>query len=258
MKYIYLKKTKKILIKSGRKVFISSISILCSIIVLFLCSCAGSASKDEIHKANYHYQIGVSYLNDNNIQPAFVEFQKALKLNPYDKDIHNALGILYLLKLENYPKAVYHFKESLAIDKTFPEASNNLGNAYANMGKFPEAIESYKKAISNPQYKNAAMALHNLGMVYYRLSRYDEALDAFKEALKRFSSFHLPYYGLALCYNAKAQYGDAAIAMTRAIELDPLYKGNKDKALDDLKEKRIRPKGIEEKDINDYLDILKY
>jgi tetratricopeptide (TPR) repeat protein len=162
------------------------------------------------------------------------------------------------LKLENYPKAAYHFKESLDIDKTFSEASNNLGNAYASMGKFPEAIESYKRAISNPQYKNVSMALYNLGMVYYRSSRYDEALDAFKEALKRFSGFHLPYYGLALCYNAKTQYGDAAFAMTQAIELDPVYKGNKDKALDDLKEKRIRAKGVEEKDINDYLDILKY
>ena len=234
-------------------------SYICLLLLLtFVCSCAGSASEDEIHKANYHYQIGVSYLNDNNIQPAFVEFQKALEFNHRDKDVHNALGIIYLMKLEDYPKAVEHFKEALDIDETFSEASNNLGNAYANMGKYYEAIESYKKAISNPQYKNAAKALHNMGMVYYRLSKFDEALDSFKEAIKRFSSFHLPYYGLALCYNAKGQYGDASVAMARAIELDPLYKGNKEKALEDLKEQRIRARGIEEKDVNDYLDILKY
>ncbi len=111
------------------------------------------------------------------------------------------------------------------------------------MGKFTEAIESYKKAISNPQYKNAAMALYNLGMVYYRLSKFDEAMDAYKDALKRFSNFYMPYYGLALCYNAKGQYGDAAIAMTRAIELDPLYKGDKKKAMEDLKDRKIRAKG---------------
>ncbi len=46
--------------------------------------------------------------------------------------------------------------------------------------------------------------------------------------------------------------------MSRAIELDPLYKGNKDKAMEDLKDKKIRARGIEEKDIADYLDILKY
>jgi type IV pilus biogenesis/stability protein PilW len=233
-------------------------NILFFLLIIFLGSCAGGPSEEAVQKANYHYQIGLSYLGDNNIQPAFVEFQKALEINPHDKEIHNALGIIYLTKLEDYPNAMKHFKEALDIDENYSEAANNLGNTYADMGEFEKAIEAYKKAIANPLYKNAAMALDNLGMVYYRLSRFDDALDAYKEALKRFSSFHLPYYGLALCYNAKGQYGDAALAMSRAIELDPLYKGNKDKAIEDLKDKRIRAKGTEEKDIADYLDILKY
>lgn len=224
---------------------------------VFLSSCA-TVTKEDIKNANYHYQLGVSYLNDNNIQPSFVEFQKALELNPKDKEIHQALGVIYLTKLEDYPKAIKHFKEALDLDNNFSEASNNLGNAYAKTGKYTEAIEAYKTAISNPQYKNAAMALNNLGMVYYRLSRYDEALDAFKDAIKRYSNFYVPYYGLALCYNAKGQYGDAAYAMTRAIELDPVYKGSKEKAIEDLKDRKLKAKGIEEKDISDYLDIIKY
>jgi len=232
--------------------------ILFFLLVILLASCAGAPSEEAIHKANYHYQIGLSYLNDNNIQPAFVEFQKALEINPHDKEIHNALGIIYLVKLEDYPKALKHFKEALDLDENFSQAETNLGDTYAHMGEFDNAIAAYKRAIANPLYKNAAMALNNLGMVYYRLSKFDDALDAYKEALKRFSSFQLPYYGLALCYNAKGQYGDAALAMSRALELDPLYKGNKDKAMEDLKDKKIRARGIEEKDIADYLDILKY
>ena len=202
--------------------------------------------------------MGISYLNDNNIQPAFVELQKALELNPYDKDVHEAIGIIYLTNLEDYAKAIKHFQEALKIDKNFSEAANNLGNAYSSLGKFDEAIESYKSAISNPQYKNAAMALYNLGMVYYRLSKFDAAMDSYKDALKRFSNFYMPYYGLALCYNAKGQYGDAATAMARAIEVDPVYKGDKKKAIEDLKDKKIRAKGDQEKDIADYLEILKY
>jgi len=233
-------------------------NILFFLLVIFLGSCAGGPSEVAIQKANYHYQIGLSYLGDNNIQPAFVEFQKALEINPHDKEIHNALGVIYLIKLEDYPNAMKHFKEALDIDENYAEAANNLGKTYENTGEFSKAVEAYKRAIANPLYKNTAMALTNLGMVYYRLSRFDEALDSYKEALKRFSNFHLPYYGLALCYNAKGQYGDAALAISRAIELDPLYKGNKDKAIEDLKDKRIRAKGIEEKDISDYLDILQY
>ena len=226
-------------------------------LVLCLSSCAG-VTRDDTKKANYHYQMGISYLNDNNIQPAFVELQKALELNPYDKDVHEAIGIIYLTNLEDYQKAIKHFQAALKIDKNFSEAANNLGNAYSSLGRFDEAIESYERAISNPQYKNAAMALYNLGMVYYRLSKFDAAMDSYKDALKRFSNFYMPYYGLALCYNAKGQYGDAATAMARAIEVDPVYKGDKKKAIEDLKDKKIRAKGDQEKDIADYLEILKY
>jgi type IV pilus biogenesis/stability protein PilW len=235
------------------KVYIFFISI-----ILFLSSCASTGSVEDTQKATAHYQLGVSYLNDNNIQPAFVEFQKALELNPNDKNIHNAIGVIYLQKLENYPKAIKHFKEALRIDENFSEALNNLGNAYAKIGEFDKAIDAYKRAISNPIYKNVALALNNLGMVYYRLTKYDEATDAFKEALKRFSDFYLPYYGLALCYNAKGQYGDAASAINRAIKLDPLYKGNKEKATEDLKDRKFKAKAEEEKDIVDYLEILNY
>jgi len=226
--------------------------------VILLHACATTATEDDSAKASAHYQLGISYLNDNNIQPAFVEFQKALELNPKDYEAHNALGVLYLLKLEDFPKAAKHFQEALNINKTYSEAANNLGNAYANMGKYNEAIETYKMAIANPQYKNTAMAFNNLGMVYYRLSKYDEAVDSYKEALKRFSSFHMPYYGLALCYNAKRQYGDASTALTRAIELDPLYQGNKEKTKEDLKDRKLKTRGDQEKDLSDYLDIINY
>jgi tetratricopeptide (TPR) repeat protein len=225
--------------------------------MLLASSCAGLADKN-MKNSQYHYQLGISYLNENNIQPAFTELQKALELNPQDKEIHNALGVIYLTKLEDYAKAIEHFQKALAIDKNYSEAATNLGNTYANMKKYTEAIESYNIALSNPQYRNAAMALNNLGMVYYRLSKWDEALSAFKDALKRYSDFHAPYYGLALCYNAKGQYGDAAFAMKRAIELDPLYKGDMEKAIVDLRNQKLRAKDEQEQDITNYLEIIQY
>lgn len=227
-------------------------------LTIFLFSCSTTKTGENIQKANAHYQLGISYLNDNNIQPAFIEFQKALELNPNNKEILNAMGIIYLLKLENYPESIKYFQKALKIDKNFSEASNLLGFAYEKTGRFDEAIESYKMAMSNTLYKNPEKAFNNLGRVYYRIKRYDDAIDAYKEALRRFSDFHLPYYGLALCYNAKGQYGDAATAITRAIELDPLYKGNKDKAKEDFENKKLIAKGEEEKDIADFIEILRY
>lgn len=224
---------------------------------LLMTSCAGVSEKD-IKTSQYHYQLGLSYLNENNIQPAFTELHKALKLNPYDKEIHQALGVIYLTKLEDYNRAIEHFRKALAIDKTYSEAATNLGNTYATMKRYDEAIESYTIALSNPQYKNAAMAWNNLGMVYYRISRLDEALSAFREALKRHVDFHAPYYGLALTFNALRRYGDAAVAIRRAIELDPLYQGDIEKAVIDLRNQKLRAADEQEHDIADYLEIIQY
>jgi type IV pilus assembly protein PilF len=234
------------------------LKVLSIVLVVILATSCASVSEKDVKNSQYHYQLGISYLNDNNIQPAFTELQKAIELNPDDKEIHNALGVIYLTKLDDYPNAIKHFQKALAIDENYSEAATNLGNTYANMKKYDKAIESYKIALSNPQYKNAAMAFNNLGMVYYRLSKLDEALSAFKEALKRYSDFHVPYYGLALCYNAMGRYDDAALAMKRAIELDPLYKGDIDKAVVDLRNQKLRATGEQEQDIVDYLEIIHY
>lgn len=233
------------------------IFILFILTVLFV-SCSTTGTGDNIQKASAHYQIGLSYYNENKTQMAYVEFQKALELNPNDKEVLNAIGIIYLLKFEDSQKAIEFFQSAITIDPKFSEAHNNLGLAYERTEKYNEAIDSYKRALSNLLYQSPEKAYNNLGRVYYRLGRYDKALDAYKGAIRRLNDFHLPYYGLALCYNSKGQYGEAATAITRAIELDPLYKGNKEQATEDLKNKKLMVKGKEEKDIADFLEILRY
>jgi len=227
------------------------------LIIIFLSSCATTTTLENAQKAGAHYKIGVSYFNENKIQSAFVEFQKALELNPKDKEVMNALGLVYL-KFEDLQKAQQSFIKAVTIDPDFSEAHNNLGVTYTKMGKWSEAVDSFKRALKNPIYQTPGNAYYNLGNAYYRLGLIDDAINAYKEAIKRMQDFHRPYYGLALCYNAKGQYGEAASAITRAMELDPVYKGNKDKAMEDLKERKLKAKGEEEKDIVDYIEILKY
>jgi len=227
------------------------------IMAVFVGSCA-TASIENTNKATAHFKLGVSYLNENNVQPAFIEFRKAYELNPEDKEVLNAIGIIYLLKFEDFPKAIDFFQKAVNIDPDFAEAHNNLGFAYEKSKKFNEAIESYKKALSNLIYRSPEKAYYNLAKVYYRLGKYDEAINAHKEALKRMNDFYFSYYGLALCYNAKGRYGDASLAITKAIEIDPSYKGSKSKAMSDLSQRKLNARGEDEKDIADYLEILKY
>jgi len=225
------------------------------IMAVFIGSCA-TVSIENIQKATAHYKLGVSYYGENNIQKAFIELQKAVELNPEDKDVLYMIGIIYLLNYDDFPKAIDFFQKAVSVDPDFAEAHNNLGFAYEKSRKFNEAIDSYKKALSNLKYRSPEKAYNSLGRVYYRLGRYDEAINEYKEALKRMTDFYPSYYGLALCYNAKGIYGDASLSITKAIEIE--YKGSKSKAISDLSQRKLNAKGEDEKDIADYLEILKY
>ncbi|MEW6067540.1 MAG: tetratricopeptide repeat protein [Nitrospirota bacterium] len=223
-----------------------------------LISCASTEEAGNVDKATAHYQIGLSYYNEDKIQMAYIEFQKAIEFNPKNKDVFNLIGIIHLLNFEDYQKAMDFFKKAIKIDPKFSEAHNNLGRAYEKMGRFNDAIDAYKKAASNTMYERPEKAYNNLGRLYYRLGRYDEAIAGYSDALRRVNDFYPAYYGLALCYNAKGYYGDAATAINRAIELDPLYKGDREKAVEDLEGKKIIASEEEQKDISNFLEILRY
>jgi len=225
---------------------------------LLLTACATTTPPENIQKATAHYKIGLSYYNENKFQKAYIEFQKALEFNPLDKEVLNAIGIVHLLQFEDFEKAVEYFKKALKVDRNFSEAHNNLGVAYERTGKIDEAIASYKKAISNPMYPHPEKAFNNLGRVYYRTGKYDQAIEAFTGALRRLNDFYPAFYGLALCYNAKGFYGDASTALIRAIELDPLYRGNREKALEDFENRRLVAQEDDLRDILDYIEILRY
>lgn len=229
------------------------------IFLLFsLSSCVSTEKADNIKKSRSHYELGVSYANDNKVQMAYVEFQKAYELNPNDKEVLNALGLVYIV-FEDFQKAKESFTKAITIDPNFSEVHLNLGVVYSREGKWPAAVDEFKAALKNPIYRAPEKAYGNLGGAYYRLGRFDEAIDAYKEAIKRSQDFYPSfYYGLALCYNAKGQYGEAATAMTRAIDLDPLYRGDRKRAIEDLKNKSLTARGEEKKDIRDFLEILKY
>ena len=227
------------------------------VMAVFVGSCV-TASVENTQKATAHYKLGLSYYGENNIQKAFVELQQAVELNPKDRDVLYMIGIIYLLNYDDSPKAIDFFQRAVSVDPDFSEAHNNLGFAYEKSRKFNEAIDSYKKALSNLKYRSPEKAYNSLGRVYYRLGKYDEAIDAYNNSLKRMPELYISYYGLALCYNAKGRYGDASLAISKAIEVDPVYKGSKSKAVNDLSQKKLDARGEEEKDVADWLEILKY
>jgi type IV pilus assembly protein PilF len=221
-------------------------------------SCATTPGPDTLQQAGAHYKVGVAYLNEAKVQQAFVEFQKAYELSPRDKEVLNAIGIIYLLYFEETAKAIEFFEKATKVDQNYSDGYNNLGVAYEKLGRYEMAISFYKKALSNLTYPTPEKAYISMGNSLYRLGKYEEAISSFKEAIKRAPDLNLPYMRMALGYNALGRYGEASTALNYAIKLDPAFQGNTEKALEDFTIRKLRASGHEEKDIQDYIEILRY
>jgi type IV pilus assembly protein PilF len=227
------------------------------LVIIFSFSAACATTHRE-NRAEAYYKLGIAYLSDNKVQQAFVEFHKAYELDPHNKEILNAIGIVYLLHLDETEKAISYFERAVKEDPLYSEAFNNLGYGYEKKGEFEKAISFYRKALSNPLYPTAEKAYINMGNSYLGLGNFEAALQSFKEAIKRSPNLSLAYWRIALCLNSMGRYGDAATAVSEALRLDPAYAGDREKAIEDLSLRKIKAKGRDEKDISDYLEILKY
>lgn len=230
--------------------------LLLAAVFVVCVSCAGASRKEN--EAQAHYKIGVSHLASDNTQAAFLKFQEALKLDPDNKEIHNALGNVYL-RLDEYGNAEEQFEEAVNIDKQYSEAYNNLCFVYYSTGRFERAVETCGKALENPLYATPEKAFYNLGRSHYRLGNFADAVTAYTNAAKRYPNFFPAFYGLALAYNASRMYGEAASAMGDAIGFDPRFHGDRVKAGKEFRRQMADARDLKErKDLQDFIEILHY
>ena len=174
---------------------------------------------------------GVEYAAQGKFKEAKVEFEKALKVDPF----YESARSLKLIEEVNEGKiktnaAIRYFK----------------GVGYGFKGQNDQAIADFTKAIEiNPRF---AYAYYNRGNAYGRKGHYDQAISDFTKAIEIDSRFAMPYFSRGYAYGCKGQHDKAISDYNKAIEINPRYaeahsnrgvaydaKGNMKKACSDWK-----------------------
>ena len=96
--------------------------------------------------------------------PAYQDWQR---LRPLDADVHNALGLIFTRK-KLLEEAAAEFEQAIGLEPGKAVFRNNLGAAWADMGRPAEAIAHFDAAVDlRPDYaeahKNRGMNLLQLG-----------------------------------------------------------------------------------------------
>lgn len=147
---------------------------------------------------------------------------RSLQWNPVDSDGWYQLGRTKYSE-NRFIEAIDAFKKCLAIDATNVKAEENLGLAYAGMGKVPEAINAYQTAI-DWQTSSAAKDVEPYFALGTLLLDQNRAGDAIQVLLQATQIAPLVFQGHELLGKAYFQTEELTAAQTqleKAVNLSP-------------------------------------
>jgi tetratricopeptide (TPR) repeat protein len=134
-------------------------------------------------KPDYSYalnSLGAAYSCIGRLDEAINYYKRAIEINPHLEDAHLNLATT-LVKKGEFAEAVLHYKIALAT-KDIPRFHSKFGYALLNLGRFPEAVIEYRKALSAaPDDPNI---LNGLGYALANTGNFDEAISLYNKALQ--------------------------------------------------------------------------
>ena len=131
--------------------------------------------------------LGNALLRMGSVDEAIAHFQKALQIKPDYAEAHNILGYA-LLKKGNADEAITHFQKALQINPDSVEAQNNLAWVLAtalqvSLRNGSKAVELAQRANQLTGGRNPAV-LGTLAAAYAEAGRFPEAVETAQHALQ--------------------------------------------------------------------------
>ncbi len=151
-----------------------------------------AASQGDRSRADVLVQSGKELYRTDQDEEAVAAFAEAIRLDPDSAEAYFRLGLAYdavgkeTEAEESYKKAVEKYKKAFQTrgsdsDKD-GEAHYNLGQTYAGLKLYSEAIREYRQA--NRLKPDDSDIYYDLGVALSKLANYDEAVSAFSKSLE--------------------------------------------------------------------------
>ncbi|WP_336274859.1 type IV pilus biogenesis/stability protein PilW [Vreelandella indica] len=144
---------------------------------LWLAGCASSSTQTpqaNPEAADAYTQLGVAYLERNNLPRALNALDRALEIAPRHAEALQALALVYQRQGER-ALANDYFQQAVNAEPDYTRARNNYAAFLYGQGNFNAACEQLETASEDAQYANRAQLFTNLGQCYLALEEFDKA-----------------------------------------------------------------------------------
>lgn len=169
--------------------------------------------------AEEYENLGDNYLRQGNINMAFVQYNKAIKMHPQSVILKYKIGTLFLKK--GLPQeAIKEFHAVIDKDPDFALAYEGLGQSHFHMKDIDAAEQALLKAVELDGQLWSAQNL--LGIIYDRELKFDDAIERYQAAIAVNDRNGSLYNNLGMSYFYKGELDKAIPAFGNALALsDP-------------------------------------
>jgi membrane associated rhomboid family serine protease/Flp pilus assembly protein TadD len=172
--------------------------------------------RQQPNSARLHALLAQAYFEHQEFPQAEAEYKRVLELQPQSAEARFSLGMTYLTE-KRYDDAKAAFAELGKQDSKSPYAHYGMGLVLADQRTDQAAIDEFKQALSSGAEISGAYL--EMGNSYARLKKYDEAIAAYSKEKEISGDNPDVENALADAYAAKGMTQQAQAAKARAEKL---------------------------------------
>ena len=119
---------------------------------------------------------------NGRLEEAAEAYRQSIDCHP-TAEAHTFLGWTYSF-MGRYDEAIEECRTAISIDPEFGNPYNDIGAYLIEKNRLDEAISWLEKAAAAPRYEHYCFPYHNLGRIYERKREWDLAIQAYERSLK--------------------------------------------------------------------------
>lgn len=171
-------------------------------------------AKRRLETAKINAQLGMGYLQRNNIKRAKAKLLLALKQGPQIPEPWYSMGY-FLEATGNKTAANEYYLKAIKVAPDRGDAHNNYGTYLCRQGAYRKSLRHFDMAAHDKTYLDAAAAYENAGLCSMKMKDFHRATRYFRQALQEDPSRSVSLLKLAMSQYQLGDYTQADESMKK-------------------------------------------
>jgi type IV pilus assembly protein PilF len=176
------------------------------------------APEDSLRAAQLNVQLGMTYLQQQQMDLAKQKLLKAVALDPNLPDAHYSLGY-YFDAVGQTQDAQREYQTALKLAPNNPQVLNSYGVFLCKTKQYALAEQYFQQALAQIDYTDVGLTYQNAGLCAMDADNQKAALTYFTQAIQQNPKLALPYLKVAELQYAQQNYSQAMVNLNQYHQL---------------------------------------